>query len=74
MNENARIGNGGPAFPRQETDDYAGDVGMSLRDWFAGQALKSVTEGDHVNGVGDPERHAALAYKYADAMLRERAK
>lgn len=48
--------------------------GVSLRDYFAGQALLAVTVGDHVDGEGDPERHAALAYKYADAMLKERVK
>jgi len=45
---------------------------MSLRDYFAAQALRCVTAGDHVDGQGDANRHAALAYEYADAMLRAR--
>ena len=68
----------GPAFPtRRERDGlflvWTQD-GMSLRDYFAAQALIAITASDHVDGQGDPERHAALAYKYADAMLEERSK
>lgn len=41
--------------------------GMTLRDWFAGQALanSSLTE-------FKPEAAAAMAYRYADAMLAAR--
>ena len=63
------------AFP---TGDHKGATfranGMTLRDYFAAKALTAVTAGDHVDGQGDPARHAALAYKYADAMIVERAK
>ena len=51
---------------------------MSLRDWFAGQALAGILGGgfgdtiphDDVNGGGDA---AFFAYQYADAMLAARA-
>jgi hypothetical protein len=40
---------------------------MTLRDWFAGQALAS-----DINA--DATRAAEIAYKIADAMLVERAR
>lgn len=48
------------------------DPGMSLRDWFAGQALLSdvVSRAYH----GTPDIMAAYAYSIADAMLAERSK
>ena len=59
---------GGPAFPGETW----GSKGMSLRDYFAGQALALViTEGlrlDQVQGM------ATRAYQIADAMLAERQK
>ena len=44
---------------------------MSLRDWFAGQALAGL-----VPAIRDYEQAAEIVYRYADAMLaeRERAK
>ena len=57
---------GGPAFPVGLLP------GMSLRDYFAGQALVSITtEGlrlDQMQGI------AKRAYRIADAMLAEREK
>ena len=53
--------------------------GMSLRDYFAGQALAGVLAG----GFGDTIPHddvsagsdaAFFAYRYADAILKERQK
>jgi hypothetical protein len=52
-------------------------IDMSLRDWFAGQALTGILAGgfadtiphDDVNGGGDA---AYFAYQYADAMLAAR--
>ena len=38
MNKN----DGGPAFPRQKDDQHFGELGMSLRNWFRGQALAGV--------------------------------
>lgn len=77
-----KLNDGGPAFPFP-SDDGPGQFpparGMSLRDWFAGQALAGILAGgfadtiphDDVNGGGDA---AFFAYQYADAMLAERAK
>ena len=72
---------GGPAFPRPSTVWNLPDgrqtgtedqTGMSLRDWFAGQALAGM--------LADPEVDARTgliaiaAYQIADAMLKERSK
>lgn len=50
-----------------------GHNGMTLRDWFAGQALAgdlAATPNCRPSIIGSAER----AYAYADAMLAERAK
>lgn len=70
--------NGGPAFPNPALADenykpQPGDEGMTLRDWFAGQALAGMS---HVLNEGDVEwvkqRGAKAAYDMADAMLAAR--
>ncbi len=67
---------GGPAFPHVNPN-YDGNWdmnpqrgGMSLRDWFAGQAMQGMLAG----GVkpDSPEDLAMGAYMAADAMLSER--
>lgn len=64
---------GGFAFPQSNPDvgysDYIGG-GMTLRDWFAGQALLLL----QTNRIGDPtfEHLSGNAYKIADAMLAAR--
>lgn len=68
---------GGPAFPRTANDDdrnadIYSEVGMSLRDWFAGQALAGDIAG--ITNTADPKRMASVAYEMADAMLAERSK
>lgn len=47
--------------------------GMTLRDWFAGQALPGLIarDPDGILGSGD---YAEMAYEIADAMLYQRAK
>jgi hypothetical protein len=56
------------AFPwRCDENTISGDSGMTLRDWFAGQALSWPN-----NGSLCPEDAATFAYDYADAMLRAR--
>lgn len=45
--------------------------GMSLRDWFAGQALVGILAAESASTW---ERDAQNAYKAADAMLAEREK
>ena len=57
--------NGGPAFP----GPFSQDRGMTLRDWFAGQALAGIISlGDNTNWDDD----ANCAYRAADAMLEAR--
>ena len=69
---------GGAAFPHPELfkpgygHPYSpSHAGMSLRDYFAGQALGAL---GHAWGVGAvaTDNAAALAYHLADAMLKER--
>jgi hypothetical protein len=65
---------GGPAFPSvmMARDVAIAEGGMSLRDWFAGQALAGLcgNSRDHC-----PANVSALeAYLLADAMLIARAK
>ena len=64
---------GGPAFPGECGNDPK-DLrrGMSLRDWFAGQALAGMLADHEMNAT--PEVYAEWAHKVADAMLAERAK
>ena len=62
---------GGPAFPR--TLLLSECRGMSLRDWYAGQALRSLSNwSDSKNNA--QEAVAKACYDYADAMLKEREK
>lgn len=68
-----KIDGGGQAFPGKgwdEGEEFA-IRGMSLRDWFAGQAI--LRAGDFIPGPG-PERIAERAYAVADALLSERKK
>lgn len=73
---------GGPAFPLQSIGpDFApGFGGMTLRDWFAGQAPDMPdqwwedTKEEHGGGAGSwAEAIASWRYFYADAMLAARA-
>ncbi len=62
---------GGPAYPTNETENYSAWDGMTLRDYFAGQALAGLTTHD----LDDEPRMDALApaaYEIADAMLAAR--
>lgn len=73
-----------PAFPVAWTDSCQGNEGMALRDWFAGQALASMSApSDGKYSKADHERNypkveaawfATSAYRIADAMLAEREK
>ena len=76
------IKNGGPAFPSlhysaveggEEVNEYANFEGMTLRDYFAGQALTGILAFSETTSRGSsPEYAANDAYKYADAMLEAR--
>ena len=63
-----KLNHGGPAFPFavDHGDKLQVFTGMTLRDYFAGQALPSKAENYH------PDAAAKLAYEYADAMLEAR--
>lgn len=65
---------GGPAFPRDER--FLGHNGMSLRDWFAGQALAGLMSAHTGDGqwTAIGSNAAAWAYEAADNMIAERNK
>lgn len=75
---------GGPAFPEiqtglmydRELDESLPNIfsvgGMTLRDYFAGQALAGLAT--LATKIGDPQKFAADAYTLADALLAEREK
>ena len=67
----AKHNDGGEAFPYERRNhplDYS--RGMSLRDWFAGQALIGLCVDDVRNWPVDLT--ARYVYELADAMLKER--
>jgi hypothetical protein len=78
------INDGGPAFPRavshsDEGGTHRGFTGMTLRDYFAGQAFSKAFElGMDMAKVDRNPDHATsqkiayYAYDYADAMLAAR--
>jgi len=75
---------GGPAFPTENFVPYPGgggagqhviNGGMSLRDWFAGQALAGIMASPAcLDGSFErtPSIAAKAAWTYADAMLNAR--
>lgn len=78
------VNTGGPAFPRAAIGEdcgrpYGQQEGMSLRDWFAGQAMQAIAN-DMAGVVATADEHgvnptvlmARLAYGVADAMLAAR--
>lgn len=81
-----RPNDGGPAFPcPPDATVTVTKEGMSLRDWFAGQALGGLMA-DPREKRCDPSKplepqlracaaeYAQASYRMADAMLAERAK
>ena len=77
--------NNPPAFPlsvNQLADSSPEAQGMSLRDWFAGQAMKGLLAGvvhasekiAESEGGSAEEVIARWAFEQADAMLAEREK
>ena len=70
-----KTNDGGPAFP-VAVDKLLVSEGMSLRDWFAGQALAGIMANAKLVGVlavskQDP---ASCAYEMAEFMMAEREK
>jgi hypothetical protein len=71
----SEIDDGGPAFPFAATDRvnlHMQAQGMSLRDWFAGQALTIVYMRFETSADPCPSDLAMQAYFIADAMLEAR--
>ena len=83
----SEIKDGGPAFPAYERAEVLFEEGyrqmstpvggMSLRDWFAGQALPVIAKRIHLTETwtmsgGNMLDAARLAYGLADAMLKAR--
>ena len=64
---------GGPAFP-VGSGDMRDPCGMTLRDWFAGQALVGILAGNVWKEIIIKDNPEAEAYRMADAMLAERGK
>ncbi len=67
---------GGFAFPASGPVEGGGTFttfGMTMRDWFAGQALTGILSGEtkpsDVSAKVWPDAVAVSAYMYADAML-----
>ena len=80
------IDDGGPAFPLNSDGqmEFDGSTGMTLRDWFAGQALPAIIAEYHTDlrsdgmnvqltiGCYESIEIAHEAYAMADAMLAAR--
>jgi len=76
---------GGPAFPTGQVQaasvNGVNQVGMSLRDWFAGMVVSGfcynaddLRRASNASGKTIPEIIAWSAYDVADAMLERRKK
>lgn len=72
---------GGPAFPVQSVyieDQETNSRGMTLRDYFAAQAMTgaqiwdAILNGKNTQFSGGVETLAEVAYAVADAMLKAR--
>ena len=69
------INDGGAAFPRpvsfsEEGGTHRGTLGMTLRDYFAGQVMAGALQDYLTPKCRYTEREvASRAYRYADAML-----
>jgi len=63
----AKIDDGSPAFPILRSDQ----AGMSLRDWFAGQALAGLCASQW-GGLQRVETFVERSLEMADAMLKAR--
>jgi len=68
----SKINDGGPAFPMATVDGWV-QTGMTLRDWFAGQALAGFCANTNIYGLPSAGI-ARIAYSHADAMIAEGSK
>nr|DAH75522.1 MAG TPA: hypothetical protein [Caudoviricetes sp.] len=77
-----QIKDGGPAFPSAGDELYNREFGMTLRDWFAGQALAGLLSDDgtilrmrsaaEADGQDLAKWMASGAFELATAMIAER--
>lgn len=67
---------GGPAFPGNPSMDIYTNLGMSLRDYFAGRAMQGwLSNPDCANPTKEVIKALAVqSYGIADAMLKARGK
>jgi hypothetical protein len=65
---------GGLAFPVENIRSENTRTGMSLRDWFAGQATDADINGFIASKSWGQVSRSEARYMFADAMLAERAK
>jgi hypothetical protein len=65
---------GEAAFPTIISGDCHTQLGITLRDWFAGQALQAMMAQMAMATDVTDEKIAAWSYEAADAMLSEREK
>lgn len=72
------VKDGGPAFAKPGRANSVGEkvedaqIGMSLRDWFAGQALAGLCANTHAWEEVSQSEFARRSYEHADAMLQAR--
>jgi hypothetical protein len=66
------MSNGGPAAFPGGAPYY--DAGMTLRDYFAAKAMQAYVSSDKWREDMDSIRTASMAYRMADAMIKERDK
>lgn len=71
-----RIDDGGPAFPSGDCawEGAPYEPGMSVRDWFAGQALGGICSATRDADYRWCDSYADMAYSLADAMIKRRKK
>lgn len=67
------LNNGGPAFPYDDRGPKF-HYGISMRDWFAGQALAGLLGGWPSDTDPKVKTASEWAYEFADAMLEARDK
>ena len=74
----SKINDGGPAYPhRWLNGDGCTDIiarGLSIRQWYAGQALAGIYQREIGRTTRSPKRMAQKAFDLADAMIAHEAK
>jgi len=65
------MNDGGQAFPLGGNDTYGSEEGMTLLDYFAGQALAGAS-GQYKKMDWNPEDMADWCYRVARLMIHER--